>query len=83
MTPVGWAKTPLFSVFRGPKGNPFGVADGKIDKAPLLVTLTDAEIHIGWSDRDGPAFVIDLNQLVKSAVNEMEVLLGQRKEGTR
>ncbi len=83
MTPVAWVRTPLFSVHRAPKCNALGIADGNINKAPLIVTLTEGEIHIGWADRTGPAFAIDLNQLVKAAVTEMEILLGQEKAGSK
>lgn len=60
-------------------GAVLGIAEAKIDHIPLLVTLTVGEIHIGWADRDGPAFVLELNPLVKAAIDEIETLLGTSK----
>ena len=73
-------KAPLRSVSRGPSGAVLGEAEGHINGSPLIITLTVSEIHIGWADRNGPAFVIELNPLVKAAVNEIEALLGIQKE---
>lgn len=73
-------KTHLRPVDRGPVGVELGLAEGNINEAPILVTLTVGEIHIGWVDRSGPAFVIDLNVLVKTAITEIEAMLGIKKE---
>ena len=83
MTAVSLIKAPLLSVERGPKGGVHATAPGTINGARLVVTLTEGEIHIGWLDRNGPAFVIELNPLVKAAVDEIEILIGQRKEGRK
>lgn len=83
MSVVALLKTPLRSEDRRPKGAVLGEAEGNINGVPLAVTLTAGEIHIGWIDRNGPSFVIELNQLVKAAVDEIELLIGQRKAGTR
>jgi len=79
MTAVALISAPLLSVERRARGVVLGAADGNINGIPLAVTITAGEIHIGWVDRSGPAFVIELNQLVKAAVTEIEILLGQRK----
>lgn len=81
MTAVSLLKTPLLSVDRGPRGAVHASAPGNIGGVPLTATLTEGEIHIGWVDRNGPAFVIELNPLVKAAIDEIEALIGQRKEG--
>ena len=83
MTAVAFIKVPLLSVDRRPKGSTHATAAGKIDGIPVLVTLTEGEIHIGWTDRKGPSFVIELNPLVKAATDEIETQLGMRKEGIR
>ena len=83
MTAVSLLKVPLLSVDRGPKGAAHADAPGNIGGAGLVVTLTEGEIHIGWLERNGPAFVIELNPLVKAAVDEIEILIGQRKEGRK
>ncbi len=82
MNTVAQLKTPLRSVDRGPKGTQLGGAKANMNGVALGVTLTEGEIHIGWVDRKGPTFVIELNEVVQAAVTEIEILLGQRKEGT-
>jgi hypothetical protein len=83
VTVLALIKTPLRSVDRKPKGAVLGLAEGHINSAPLLVTLTEGEIHIGFSDRNGPAFVLELNHLVKAAMDEIEIQLGLQKKGAR
>ena len=80
MTVVALVRTPLRSVDRRAKGNVLGEAAGNIGGIPLAITLTESEIHIDWADRSGPRFVIELNPLVKAAVDEIEILVGQRKD---
>lgn len=81
MTTVALVKSPLQSVARGPIGPVLGATEGHINHIPLTVTLTDTELHIAWADRHGPAFAIQINPLIKAAVNEIEALLGM--EGDR
>lgn len=84
MTALAMIQTPLLSVSRGPLGVWLGQAEAKINGAPLSVTLTEAELHIGFADRDGPSFVLDLNTLCKAAINEIEAQLGlPQRYGTR
>jgi hypothetical protein len=80
MTVQALVKTALRSVDRGPKGAVLGVAEGHIDRSSVTVTLTEGEIHIGWSDRNGPTFVLELRPLVKAALDEIETLLGIKKD---
>ncbi|MGV8953805.1 MAG: hypothetical protein ACOH2M_22085 [Cypionkella sp.] len=80
MSVAALVTAPLLSVARGPNGVVLGTAEGRIARAPLAVTLTEGEIHIGWVDRDGPAFVIELHPLLKAAVTEIETLLGIKKD---
>lgn len=63
---------PMIEVDRGPFGARLGEAEGHINGWPLLVTLTNAELHIEFADRDGPHLVIDINVLTKTAINELE-----------
>ena len=79
MTAVALINAPLLSVERRARGVVLGATDGNINGIPLAITITASEIHIAWVDRAGPAFVIGVNQLVKAAVTEIEILLGQRK----
>ena len=81
MTIAALIKAPLQSVTRGPKGLPFGTADGVMNRWPLVVTLTDAEMHIAFVDRDGPSFAVDLHQVFKGATHEIELLLGVPQKG--
>lgn len=80
MTVEALLRAPLHSVDRGPRGAVLGVSEGHIDGARLNVTVTDFELHLGWADRNGPAFSIHLNPLVKEAFNEIEALLGIKKD---
>lgn len=76
MTPVAQVKAPLLSVERPKFGVALAEAEGNINKIPLLVTVTEHEIYIAWADRKGPSFVIEMQPLIKAAVNEIEALLG-------
>ncbi len=76
MTIVALVKTPLRSLDRAPTGTRLGETKGTINGIPFKVTLTICEIHIAWADRKGPSFVLEIDQLIKSAVNEIETLLG-------
>lgn len=79
MSVVAMLKAPLISADRPVAGVVLGTATGAINGVPLLVTLTAVEVHIAWADRDGPVFVVRINQLIKAAVDEIEILLGQGK----
>lgn len=79
MTVEALLKAPLHSVDRGPRGMVLAVTEGRIDTARLNVTVTEFELHFAWADRNGPAFSIPLNALVKEAFNEIETLLGIQK----
>lgn len=79
MTVEALLRAPLHSVDRDPRGKVLGVSKGQINDAQMRVTLTETELHIAWADRDGPAFSIPLNPLIKAAFNEIETLLGIKK----
>ena len=66
---------PMIEVERGPFGARLGETEGHINGWPLAFTLTNAELHIEFADRDGPRMIVDLNHLTKTAVNELERLL--------
>lgn len=83
MTPPVYLRAPLQPVTRGPAGRALAEADGRINDWPLTVTLTDSEIHIAFADRDGPSFAVDLRQVFKGALNEIELLLGLPQKGRR
>jgi hypothetical protein len=76
MTPVAVVKVPLLSVTSPMQGQVLAVTEGNINGIPLRVTVSASEIYIAWADRSGPAFVVELNPLIKAAVNEIEALLG-------
>lgn len=76
MTQLALVPVPLLTVERRPFGPSLAESEGHINGWPLTVAVTPVEIHISFADRDGPAFVIDLNAVVKAAVNEIEAKLG-------
>ena len=72
MTPLSFLSIPLLAVERGPFGPALAESEGHINAWPLRVVVTPVEVHIEFADRDGPAFVIDLNTLAKAALNEIK-----------
>lgn len=76
MTAIALLKVPLLSVDRRPKGTELGEAMGDISGWPIVMRLTEAELHIAFTDRNGPAFVVDLYSLAKAAIAEIEEQLG-------
>lgn len=78
---ASYLKAPLQSVTRGPRGIPLSDAQGHINHWPLTVTLTDEEIHIAFADRDAPSFAVDLQDVFKGSLNEIERLLGLPMKG--
>lgn len=83
MTTLSFLSVPLLAVERGPFGPAVGESEGHINDWPLRVIVTPFEVHIEFADRDGPAFVIDINTLAKVAVNEIEAKLGIKKRMLR
>ena len=79
MTALAMVRAPMLSKDRGPYGVRLAATGGRINGWPVAVSITSAEIHIAFTDRDGPAFIIDLNALVKAACNEIEAQLGTRQ----
>lgn len=79
MTQVATVKVPLLSVTSPVQGPVLAEALGNINGIPLRVTVSATEIYIAWVDRSGPAFAVELNPLIKAAVNEIEVLVGMNK----
>jgi hypothetical protein len=78
MTPVAQMTVPLLSVTSPMQGPVLAEALGNINGIPLRVTVSATEIYIAWVDRSGPAFSIEMNPLVKEAVNQIEALLGMK-----
>ena len=76
MTALAMIRIPLLAVDRGPHGVRLAATEGKINGWPVSVSITISEIHIAFADRDGPAFTIDLNALLKTACDEIEAQLG-------
>lgn len=74
-TALAMLQLPMIEVERPPFGARLGETTGHINGWPLLITLTNAELHIEFTDRHGPHFVVDINQLAKTAVNAIEELL--------
>lgn len=83
MTTLSFLSLPLLTVERGPFGPSLAESKGHINDWPVRVTMTPVEVHIAFADRDGPAFVIDLNTLAKTALNEIEAKLGIKKRMLR
>jgi len=76
MTELNLVRVPLLTVDRRPFGSSLAESAGHINGWPLTVAVTPVEIHISFADREGPAFVLDLNAIVKAAVAEIEAKLG-------
>lgn len=76
MTQVAIVKVPLQSVTSPMAGQVLAETSGNINGIPLRVTVSASEIYITWADRSGPAFSIEMNPLIKAAVDEIEALLG-------
>lgn len=76
MTELALVRVPLLALDRRPFGPTLAESAGHINGWPLNVAVTPVEIHISFADRDGPAFVVDLNAVIKAAVCEIEAKLG-------
>lgn len=70
---------PLRAVDRGPQGAVLAVTDGTVNGWPFELTVTQWEFHYAFADRDGPRFMVDLNELAKEGTNEIERLLGVKR----
>ena len=79
MTTLSFLSIPLLSVERGPFGPAAAESEGHVNGWPLRIVVTPFEVHIEFTDRAGPAFVIDLNMVAKTALDEIEVKLGGKK----
>lgn len=79
MTPVPRVSVPLRAVNRGPQGQVLAHTHGDVNGWPFRMTVTAWEFHYAFADRDGPSFVIDLNELAKEGTNEIERLLGIKR----
>lgn len=79
MTALSFLSLPLLAVERGPVGPALAESEGHVNGWPLRVTVTPVEMHIEFADRDGPAFVVDLNAVARAALNEIEAKLGLKK----
>ena len=76
MKTVARISVPLRAVDRGPQGDLLAVTDGNVNGWPFELTVTQWEMHYAFADRDGPRFVVDLNELAKEGTNEIERLMG-------
>lgn len=79
MTPAARISVPLRAVDRGPQGQVLAVTTGNVNGWPFDLTVTAWEFHYAFADRDGPRFVVDLNELAKEGTNEIERLLGVKR----
>lgn len=52
---------PLFSADRPILGRVVRAQGWRIGSLPMSLTLTDTEIHLGFTDRLGPAFFVQLD----------------------
>lgn len=79
MQPTSRISVPLRAVDRGPQGQVLAVVEGNVNGWPFDLTFTSVEFHYAFADRDGPRFVVDLNELAKEGTNEIERLLGVKR----
>ena len=79
MTALAFLSIPMLTVERGPFGVGMAESEGHINGWPVAIVITHCEVFIEFKDRDGPAFVIDLNAVAKAALNEIEAKLGVKK----
>lgn len=76
MTELALIPVPLLAVERRQFGTTLAESKGHINGWPLTVAVTPVEIHISFADRDGPSFCLDLNAIVRAAVDEIEAQMG-------
>lgn len=79
MQTVTRISVPLRAVDRGPQGPVLATTKGSVNGWPFEMTVTQWEFHYAFADRDGPRFVVDLNELAKEGTNEIENLLGVKR----
>lgn len=73
---VGRITVDLLAVDRRPIGQAFGASEGHVNGWPFEVTLTASEMHFAFTDRDGPAFTVNLNDLARATMLAIETVLG-------
>jgi hypothetical protein len=80
MTEAARLSVSLVTSGQRPFGQPVLVSEGRAEGRRFEVVVTDCEIHFAFAGVDGPAFAIDLNRLVKDAVDAIETrLFGQQR----
>jgi len=75
---------PLMATARPPRGLRLAETEGNVNGMPFDVTVTEAEMHFAFADRDGPRFTVSLNDLAKQATIAIELLIfahDDRKKG--
>lgn len=60
---------------RPPRGRRLAETEGHVNGMPFDVTMTEAELHFTFADRNGPRFCVSLNQLAKQATIAIELLI--------
>ena len=80
MTHVATLSIPLTTVDGPARGQHLGMSEGMVNGAKFAVTLTEKELHIAFADRDGPTFAVDMQGLLRAAVDAIEEqMTGKRR----
>ncbi|MFE3838861.1 hypothetical protein [Pseudogemmobacter sonorensis] len=58
---------PLRLVERHPLGQRVGGAEGTVGGLPVIITLTEDELHIAFTHVDAPAAVVNLMDVTRAA----------------
>jgi hypothetical protein len=83
MTEAARLSVPLLNAHRAPVGRTMMATEGHVDGRAFDVIITETQIHIGFAESNGPAFAINLNALVKEAVNAIEETVFGKRSGIR
>lgn len=65
----------LHEVDRDPRGQFLAVTEGNVNGLPFDVTVTESEMHFAFTDRAGPRFSVNLNDLARQATTAIELLI--------
>jgi hypothetical protein len=81
MTEAARLSVPLLNANRAPVGRAILATEGNVDGRAFDVIITDHQIHFSFAESNGPAFAIDINALVKEAVNAIERTVFGKRSG--
>lgn len=81
MTEAARLSVPLQNANRAPVGRAMMATEGNVDGRAFDVIITDSQIHFSFAESSGPAFAIDINRLIKEAVNAIEATVFGKRSG--